>query len=167
MILFTLAGHCFLNKIQFTYNGQEYSVPVKPTAFYKTIESMYTVYAGLHYETDALDISKIKNSSIKAVSAVKLVRHENYNEITKQNDIAIIKLAKPIILTREIQVACLPTKSFKSYFPNDRSCWTIGWGKLVENGKDTDELYNVKLNMYNSSMCQNVAYSVPKVIFNK
>lgn len=127
---------------------------------------MYTVYAGLHYEDDLLNVNKMQNSSIVAVPAAKLILHENYNEITKQNDIAIIKLVRPIMLTREIQVACLPNKSFQSDLATDRSCWTIGWGKLIENGQDTNELYNVGLHMYNSSMCEQVAYSVPKVNFS-
>ena len=34
------AAHCFVKKISFIFNGASYQSPLKPTSYYKTIESM-------------------------------------------------------------------------------------------------------------------------------
>ena len=94
--------------------------------------------------------------------AARLIPHENYNENTKLNDIAIIKLSKVLELNQYIQIACLPSADTKFYPQSNIDCWTLGWGKLGTNIQP-DELYDVKLTIYNSSMCDMVAYGVPKI----
>lgn len=126
---------------------------------------MYTIYAGLYLESETR-VTRDSSSPVKESTASKLIRHEGYNEGTKVNDIALIKLSKPLELTNEVQVACLPRSIKKLYPPRNQDCWTVGWGKLSEDGIQPDELYNVKLTTYNSSMCKHVAYGVPKVAFS-
>lgn len=161
------AGHCFINKIKFQYNNEEYGAPVQPTKYYKTIESMYTIYSGIYLESETnseLDLNETSSSDSPLVisKAAKLIRHEDYNDNTKINDIALIKLEKPVELKDEIQVACLPDTIQKKYPAENKDSWTVGWGKLSADGDQPDELYNVKLTTYNSSMCSRVAYGVPK-----
>ena len=164
------AGHCFVDKIRFSYNNEQYTAPIQPTSYFKTVESMYSVYAGLYLESET-KATREAASPVQESVASKLVRHEKYNEGTKVNDIALIKLAKPLKLTKEVQVACLPSPVLKEYPPRSQDCWTVGWGKLSDDGIQPDELYNVKLTTYNSTMCKHVAYGVPKVVlihsFNK
>lgn len=123
---------------------------------------MYTIYAGLYLESETR-ITRDSSSPVKESTASKLIRHENYNEGTKANDIALIKLSKPLELTKEVQVACLPNPEKLVYPPRNQDCWTVGWGKLSEDGIQPDELYNVKLTTYNGTMCKYVAFGVPKV----
>lgn len=124
----------------------------------------YTIYAGVYFESETMIPGQFNNSPMIQRVASDFIRHENYNEATKQNDIALIKLSQPIELSNEIQTACLPDSQLKSpYPPSDKDCWANGWGRLSEDGDQPDELYNVKLKTYNGSMCYRVGYGVPKV----
>ncbi len=125
---------------------------------------MYTIYAGVYLESETFLGPLLNDSSMIEVVASKLIKHEEYNERTKQNDIALIKLSSPVQLSDQVQLACLPDPMSKSIFPPPgKDCWTVGWGRLTEDGDQPDELYNVKLNTYNGSMCSSVGYGVPKV----
>ncbi len=125
---------------------------------------MYSIYAGVYFESETILGPLLNDSAMVEVVASKLIRHEGYNERTKQHDIALIKLSTPIELSDEVQLACLPDSQSKRIFPQPgQNCWTVGWGRLSEDGEQPDELYNVKLNTYSGSMCSSVGYGVPKV----
>jgi hypothetical protein len=55
------AAHCLPKEILFSYQSQQYSLPVVPNEFYSSIESMYTIYLGLH-DLNNLDESTLKQS---------------------------------------------------------------------------------------------------------
>jgi secreted trypsin-like serine protease len=42
------------------------------------------------------------------IVAERIFMHENYNTQTNENDVAIIRLSKPVILSDKINVICLP-----------------------------------------------------------
>ena len=69
------------------------------------------------------------------------------------NDIAIIKLSRDVEPNCNIQPACLPKE--KNYpTKTDIDSWAAGWGTVQVDGKASNTLQNVKLTIYNSSMCK-------------
>uniref|UniRef100_A0A8D0W4S5 pancreatic elastase II n=1 Tax=Sus scrofa TaxID=9823 RepID=A0A8D0W4S5_PIG len=65
-----------------------------------------------------------------AVKVSKLVVHQdwNSNQLSKGNDIALLKLASPVSLTDKIQLGCLPAAG--TILPNNYVCYVTGWGRL-------------------------------------
>ena len=69
-----------------------------------------------------------------------------------------------VTLNKFIQIACLPSYS-PSYPDNgtDLDAFAVGWGKSATNATVApDLLNNVKLKIYNSSMCSQTGVSVTK-----
>ena len=63
------AAHCIVESFNFRYNGKAYEIIVKPTNLYPTIESMYSVYSGIH------DFSQIGiDQNINQHSVSKLIK---------------------------------------------------------------------------------------------
>ncbi|XP_008056304.1 chymotrypsin-like elastase family member 2A [Carlito syrichta] len=86
----------------------------------------YRVVLGLH------SLSTEEPGSL-AVKVSKLVVHKDWNssQLSKGNDIAMLKLAQPVSLTDKIQLACLPPAG--TLLPNNYPCYMTGWGRLQTN----------------------------------
>ena len=85
-------------------------------------------------------------------------KHEEYDEINGLHDIALIYLDKPISLSKNVQIACLPSMTSFNYPLVDDVLYAVGWGVLKENASDTStELHNVKLQVYNPYLCNYLA----------
>jgi len=61
----------------------------------------YFAYIGEH------DINQTIYSDQEIV-AERIFVHKDYNQITKENDIAIIRLSKPVTISDKINIICLP-----------------------------------------------------------
>jgi hypothetical protein len=76
-----------------------------------------------------------------------------------------LKLVRDVDLNEFIQISCLPPPSLNlSYLypkPNVYG-YAVGWGSLNYSSESPSNLYNVRLNVYNSSMCRKVAFEVDK-----
>jgi hypothetical protein len=57
-----------------------------------------------------------------------VIKHENFDSVTYNNDIAILKLLKSVTLNRAVQVACLPTQQSNTYPSTSVPAWAVGWG---------------------------------------
>nr|XP_030739014.1 chymotrypsin-like elastase family member 2A [Globicephala melas] len=88
-----------------------------------------------------------------AVKVSKLVVQEdwNSNQLSKGNDIALLKLANPIALTDKIQLSCLPPTG--AILPNNYICYVTGWGRLQSNGALPDILQQGELLAVDSATC--------------
>nr|XP_058893610.1 chymotrypsin-like elastase family member 2A [Kogia breviceps] len=88
-----------------------------------------------------------------AVRVSKLVVQEdrNSNQLSKGNDIALLKLANPIALTDKIQLGCLPPAG--AILPNNYMCYVTGWGRLQSNGALPDILQQGELLAVDSATC--------------
>jgi secreted trypsin-like serine protease len=66
------------------------------------MNSDFTIVAGLHSQIQP-DPQRIQRKQI-----LTIVHHQEYDRDTNKNDIAIIRLASPVILNSYVNVACLP-----------------------------------------------------------
>jgi len=81
--------------------------------------SKYQITFGEH------DVNKNEGSE-QYVNIEDLMKHPKYDPTTSNHDIAIMKLAQPVILNDNIKLACLPKKG--DYTKPGSWCWGIGWG---------------------------------------
>ena len=63
----------------------------------------------------------------------RVIRHPDYNEKTKANDVALLELSSPVELTNHIRPVCLAEG--ESVFPDGLSCWITGWGDPLTGGE--------------------------------
>ncbi|XP_014380804.1 transmembrane protease serine 3 [Alligator sinensis] len=80
-----------------------------------------------------------QDAPVNPHSVEKIIYHRNYKPKTMGNDIALIKLAAPLVLNGLIEPICLP--NFGEHFPAGKMCWISGWG-ATEEGGDTSETMN-------------------------
>jgi hypothetical protein len=157
-LVFILHNFILIKEIQFTYNGNEYTVQVAPNTYYPTMESMFTIYLGVYNKT-----AKGTYPS-QPKTAKKVVRNSNYDSVANLNDIALILLNEEATLNQYVQIACLPNQAI-SFYPNDTNIasWIVGWGDLFGNRTYPDLLQNAKITLFDSSGCNRVFPSVTKV----
>lgn len=66
-------------------------------------------------------------------TAAQIMCHPDYNSVTTNNDICLLRLSAPVTYTDYIRPICLA--SANSTFYNGTSSWVTGWGTLSEGGK--------------------------------
>ncbi|XP_053431506.1 chymotrypsin-like elastase family member 2A [Nycticebus coucang] len=88
-----------------------------------------------------------------AISVSKLVVHEDWNssQLSKGNDIALLKLANSVSLNDKIQLACLPPAN--TILPNNYPCYVTGWGRLQTGGALPDILQQGRLLVVDYATC--------------
>lgn len=90
-----------------------------------------TVVAGI----DTLSESTSSKAQIRSIASVTL--HSKYDDTSKTNDIAVLKLDRPLIISNKSNTArmCFPrvvSTNSRNNFPVDLSSLVaIGWGKLT------------------------------------
>jgi len=97
--------------------------------------SRLEIAAGAH----DLDNPSASQQKVKVTySSTQVKYHPAYDSDTTENDIAIIKLDKPINFTSTIQPACLP-KADETVADNGEAV-VAGWGLTREGGADTSNI---------------------------
>uniref|UniRef100_A0A7M4FLG0 Chymotrypsin-C-like n=1 Tax=Crocodylus porosus TaxID=8502 RepID=A0A7M4FLG0_CROPO len=86
-----------------------------------------------------------------AAGVEKIIVHEKWNSIQIINDIALIKLAEPVELSKTIQPACLPPAG--EILPQGFPCYVTGWGRLWTNGPIADILQQALLPIVDHATC--------------
>jgi len=82
------------------------------------------------------------------VDVVAITVHPAYDSVTKVNDIAILKLAGPFILTPGVQIGYYDEVSISSRFAD-----TMGWGAIRDNGIVTVNLRKTTLELKDPEFC--------------
>nr|XP_032824367.1 chymotrypsin-like elastase family member 2A [Petromyzon marinus] len=75
----------------------------------------------------------------------------NGNNVAGGNDIALIRLANPVILSDKIQPACLPPAGL--ILPNNYVCYVTGWGRIATGGALPDALQQANLPVVDYATC--------------
>jgi len=86
-----------------------------------------------------------------------IVRHPNYDSKTKDNDIALLKLNKDAVLSKKVNLACLP----KEAVDLDATCYITGWGRTTGLGDTADTLQEAKLKVVTNQACSVLNTSPP------
>ncbi|KAM6435541.1 chymotrypsin-C-like [Liasis olivaceus] len=86
-----------------------------------------------------------------AVAVEKAIVHEKWNSLLIINDIALLKLARPVQFSDTIQPSCLPAAG--TLLPQDFPCYITGWGRLWTNGPIADTLQQALLPVVDRATC--------------
>ncbi|XP_061635960.1 coagulation factor VII-like isoform X2 [Phyllopteryx taeniolatus] len=79
--------------------------------------------------------TEVEEGTEQVIQVSQILMHERYEKKTADNDIALLRLASPVVYTPYAVPVCLPTKTLA-----ERDLWAIrmhtvsGWGRRGENG---------------------------------
>ncbi|XP_074477020.1 transmembrane protease serine 9-like [Sebastes fasciatus] len=71
-----------------------------------------------------------KNPNERSRTVAKIILHPKYDSSTSDNDIALLRLSKPVKFTDYIRPVCLAASD--SVFNNGTDSWVTGWGAVEE-----------------------------------
>jgi len=97
------------------------------------------------------DFEKEGETQDQTFTVQSMKNHENYNDVTYENDIAIMKLDRPAILSNSVWPICLPPASER--FTNRRA-FVIGWGTIYFGGPVSSTLQEVNVRVWEPSECK-------------
>nr|CAB3266627.1 suppressor of tumorigenicity 14 protein-like [Phallusia mammillata] len=98
------------------------------------------------------------NKSIAEVS-IKVdykIIHPNGLEFSLGQDIALLKLKKPLNFSDTIRPICLPTNTSEFFVKDGTICVSTGWGNLGFFGFGPDALYQVRLPIVENEKCNRI-----------
>ncbi|TSK49693.1 Suppressor of tumorigenicity 14 protein [Bagarius yarrelli] len=71
-----------------------------------------------------------EENSVQMREVKTIITHSEYNQVTFDNDIALLELKEPLKFSSTVNPVCLPASSH--VFPPGMPCWVTGWGALRE-----------------------------------
>ncbi|XP_055531893.1 collagenase-like [Wyeomyia smithii] len=98
----------------------------------------------------AVDLNDTENDGRVVVTATEYVRHEKFNPLFATNDVAVVKLPKPVELNDRVQPVKLPTGT-DSY--TDQKVVVSGWGLQKNGGEVAEKLQYAPLKVISNSQC--------------
>ncbi|XP_058886777.1 transmembrane protease serine 2-like isoform X1 [Acipenser ruthenus] len=105
--------------------------------------SYWTVVGGFLTLTE---MQTVPGSSVSLIIANK-----NYNSQTKDNDIALMKLTRPLAFSNTVKPVCLPNVGLQAA-PSSQY-WISGWGASREGGASTEDLLMARVNAIGRDTC--------------
>ncbi|XP_075333048.1 coagulation factor VII-like [Odontesthes bonariensis] len=97
----------------------------------------------------------VNESTEQLIQVAEIIMHENYSTDTADNDIALLRLAAPIVYSQYAVPICLPTQPMA-----ERELWAIdlhtvsGWGRRSENGPTSNVLRRTKVPRMRTQTCE-------------
>jgi secreted trypsin-like serine protease len=129
------AGHCLEQKIDDRF------VPLTSTN--PTLESFFILRIGIH------DIRTTQSDQL--YRARRIFIHENFISSIFENDIAIIRLDRPVPLTEQTTPICLPSSNILS----GKQVTVAGWGTVSETARQhSTVLRQVNVNVLSAANCR-------------
>ena len=98
------------------------------------------------------------------VNVTEIIVHENYDPRTNSHDIALLKLATPVLIGPGVGTVCLPKN--KNSLPIDhptKRCCITGWGTLSAGGSQPDKLYEACVPLVSRRRCGKAYKGIGKI----
>ncbi|CAL8312552.1 unnamed protein product [Gadus morhua 'NCC'] len=108
-------------------------------------ESYWTAVVG------EFDISK-PDPDEQILKVNRIISHPKFNPKTFNNDIALVELTSPVVLSDRVTPVCLPSDVDP---PTGSPCLVAGWGSLFEDGPSADVVMEAKVPLLPQSTCKN------------
>uniref|UniRef100_A0A4W5QCC0 Peptidase S1 domain-containing protein n=1 Tax=Hucho hucho TaxID=62062 RepID=A0A4W5QCC0_9TELE len=113
-------------------------------------------FAGSHSESywtavvGEFDITKTDPDE-QVLKVNRIIPHPKFNPKTFNNDIALVELTSPVILSEHVTPVCLPSGLEP---PTGSPCLVAGWGSLYEDGASADVVMEAKVSLLPQSVCK-------------
>lgn len=88
------------------------------------------------------------------ILVARIVQHPNYRRSTVDNDISLLLLRSPVVLSKTSYPICLPSRFVNYNFDNEHGEAT-GWGTAEIGGESSSELRQVSLPILSTKTCKN------------
>ncbi|XP_054623218.1 serine protease 56 isoform X2 [Dunckerocampus dactyliophorus] len=82
----------------------------------------------------------------------RIIPHPKFNPKTFNNDIALVELTSPVVLSDRVTPVCLPSGMEP---PTGSPCLVAGWGSLYEDGPSADVVMEAKVPLLPQTTCKN------------
>ena len=92
----------------------------------------------------------IAEGSEQNIAVQNAIVHEHFNHDTYENDIALIKLKRPILFNAYVSPICLP----KVDFAVGTTCYVTGWGRLGPLAPPSDVLQETTVPLLDHGVCR-------------
>lgn len=103
------------------------------------------------------DLTKTSETT-QIFSVVDRIPHPEYSPASKYNDIALLKLNKPVELSEAVLPICLSTAESDI----QEKLIATGWGKTEVNGPRSNTLLKVDLDYFTNPVCNDAYADVSK-----
>ncbi|XP_043224261.1 venom protease-like [Amphibalanus amphitrite] len=103
------------------------------------------------------DLNRLDEVEHQQRNVSGIVRHPQY--VGAQNDLAVVRLAAPVTVTRDVSPICLPPAGADHV---GRDVEMAGWGLLEFGGNTSDILQEVALRVADPSVCETAYRRVPQ-----
>ncbi|XP_063281905.1 transmembrane protease serine 11C-like [Pelobates fuscus] len=100
-------------------------------------------------------VGTLSSSSGTGLQVKEIIVNKNYGTPANANDIALLRMAAPILFTQYIRPVCLPNES--AVFPDNSSCYITGWGSLVSGGPIASVLQQAEVKIISTAQCSSAA----------
>uniref|UniRef100_A0A8D2ZHH9 Serine protease 56 n=1 Tax=Scophthalmus maximus TaxID=52904 RepID=A0A8D2ZHH9_SCOMX len=110
-------------------------------------------FAGESYWTAVVgefDITKTDPDE-QILKVNRIIPHPKFNPKTFNNDIALVELTSPVVLSEHVTPVCLPSGIEP---PTGSPCLVAGWGSLYEDGPSADIVMEAKVPLLPQSTCK-------------
>ncbi|XP_058875939.1 trypsin-1-like [Acipenser ruthenus] len=94
---------------------------------------------------------KVSEGTEEFISSAKVIRHPRYNAYNIDNDIMLIKLSRPALLSANVQPVALPT----SCPPAGTMCRVSGWGNTMNANDNGNLLQCLEIPILSEQDCEN------------
>ncbi|XP_058475588.1 coagulation factor VII-like [Solea solea] len=98
--------------------------------------------------------TELNEGTEQFIQVAQIIMHEDYVKRTADNDIALLRLAAPIVYTTYAVPACLPTRPLA-----ERDLWAVnlhtvsGWGRRAEHGPTSTILRRLTVPRIRTQQC--------------
>uniref|UniRef100_A0A667ZHG5 Peptidase S1 domain-containing protein n=1 Tax=Myripristis murdjan TaxID=586833 RepID=A0A667ZHG5_9TELE len=86
----------------------------------------------------------------RALAVERIIYHGRYRPKGLDYDIALMKLAQPLIFNGFVEPICLP--NFGEQFEEGTMCWISGWG-ATEDGEGSMALHSARVPLISTKVC--------------
>ncbi|XP_031710957.1 uncharacterized protein prss56 isoform X1 [Anarrhichthys ocellatus] len=107
-------------------------------------ESYWTAVVG------EFDITKTDPDE-QVLKVNRIIPHPKFNPKTFNNDIALVELTSPVVLSSRVTPVCLPSGMEP---PTGSPCLVAGWGSLYEDGPSANVVMEAKVPLLPQSTCK-------------
>lgn len=107
--------------------------------------------ANITVRLGAYDIQE-PSEHVKDIEVSRIRQHPQFQKDTFMNDIAVLRLKRPVMFNEYIRPVCLPQRSDETFF--GKTAVAIGWGTQSFGGPYSDVLREVKLVVWNNTQCR-------------
>ncbi|XP_072017215.1 chymotrypsin-like protease CTRL-1 [Amphiura filiformis] len=89
------------------------------------------------------------------VTTTNIISHPDYNSVTTNNDIALLKLGTSVDITPVcVNSNVLEQPTFRSTATNPNPCYVVGWGETSSGGPSSGTLQQVASQLVSNAICK-------------